>query len=88
MPDSWRAPYGLCRPVPYRTVNQVDIGRQSEMGSFFVRASYMAIERLTGAGDFGGSPLRRRWMLLVAIVVVAVAGFAVYRLHGIFGSRS
>ncbi len=26
-------------------------------------------------------------MLLVAIVVVAVAGFAVYRLHGIFGSN-
>jgi hypothetical protein len=25
-------------------------------------------------------------MLIVAIVVVAVAGFAVYRLHGIFGS--
>jgi Mycobacterium membrane protein len=26
-------------------------------------------------------------MLLVAVVVVAVAGFGVYRLHGIFGSR-
>ena len=26
-------------------------------------------------------------MLLVAVVVVAVAGFAVYRLHGIFGSH-
>jgi hypothetical protein len=25
-------------------------------------------------------------MLLVAVVVIAVAGFAVYRLHGIFGS--
>ena len=31
--------------------------------------------------------LMRRWMLLVAIVVVAVAGFAVYRLNGIFGSH-
>ena len=31
--------------------------------------------------------LARRWMLLVAIVVVAVAGFAVYRLNGIFGSQ-
>jgi hypothetical protein len=30
----------------------------------------------------------RRWMVLVAIVVVAVAGFAVYRLHGIFGSNN
>lgn len=28
----------------------------------------------------------RRWMLLVAAFVVAVAGFAVYRLNGIFGS--
>jgi len=26
-------------------------------------------------------------MLLVAVVVVAVAGFAVYRLHGVFGSN-
>jgi len=26
-------------------------------------------------------------MVLVAVVVVAVAGFAVYRLHGIFGSN-
>ena len=31
--------------------------------------------------------LTRRWMLLVAVVVVAVAGFAVYRLHGIFASH-
>jgi Mycobacterium membrane protein len=34
-----------------------------------------------------GGLLSRRWMLLVAAVVVAVAGFAVYRLNGIFGSR-
>ena len=33
------------------------------------------------------SLLGRRWMLLVAVVVVAVAGFAVYRLNGIFGSH-
>jgi hypothetical protein len=29
----------------------------------------------------------RRWMLLVAVLVVAIAGFAIYRLHGIFGSH-
>ena len=34
-----------------------------------------------------GRPLKRGWMPLVAVVVVAVAGFAVYRLNGIFGSR-
>ena len=34
-----------------------------------------------------GSRLLRRWMVLVAVLVVAVAGFAVYRLNGIFGSR-
>ncbi|MDQ2637767.1 MAG: MmpS family protein [Actinomycetota bacterium] len=34
-----------------------------------------------------GSRLMRRWMLLVAAFVVAVAGFAVYRLNGIFGSN-
>jgi hypothetical protein len=32
------------------------------------------------------SLLSRRWMLLVAVLVIAVAGFAVYRLNGIFGS--
>jgi hypothetical protein len=29
----------------------------------------------------------RQWMLLVAVLVVALAGFAVYRLNGIFGSQ-
>src|SRR3954466_5360366 len=33
------------------------------------------------------SLLSRRWMLLVAVAVVAVAGFAVYRLNGVFGSH-
>jgi hypothetical protein len=31
--------------------------------------------------------VKRGWILLVAIAVVAAAGFAVYRLHGIFGSH-
>lgn len=30
--------------------------------------------------------VRRRWMTLVAVVVVALAGFAVYRLHGAFAA--
>jgi hypothetical protein len=30
--------------------------------------------------------LSRRWTALLAVVVIVVAGFAVYRLHGIFGS--
>lgn len=34
-----------------------------------------------------GSLIRRGWMLLVAVVIVAAAGFSVYRLHGIFGSQ-
>jgi len=34
-----------------------------------------------------GSRLRRRWMYVVAVVVVALAGFTVYRLHGIFASQ-
>ena len=31
--------------------------------------------------------LSQRWMVLVAVAVIAVAGFAVYRLHGIFASQ-
>ena len=31
--------------------------------------------------------VRRGWIVLVVIVVVALASFAVYRLHGIFGSN-
>ena len=34
-----------------------------------------------------GRRLSRRWPLLVAVVVVALASFAVYRLHGIFVSQ-
>ena len=34
-----------------------------------------------------GNRLLRRWMLLVAVLVAAIAGFAVYRLNGIFGSH-
>lgn len=30
--------------------------------------------------------LRRRWTVVVTVVVVAVVSFTVYRLHGIFGS--
>ena len=33
-----------------------------------------------------GRQLSKRWMLLVAVLVLVVAGFAVYRLHGIFAS--
>ena len=34
------------------------------------------------------SLVRRRWMVLVAVVVVALAGSGIYRLHGIFGSHN
>ena len=34
-----------------------------------------------------GILVKRWWMLLIAVAVVGVAGFAVYRLHGIFGSH-
>ena len=34
-----------------------------------------------------GRRLRQRWMIVVAVIVLAVAGFAVYRLHGIFASE-
>jgi hypothetical protein len=31
--------------------------------------------------------IRRRWMVLVTVAVVALAGSAVYRLHDAFGSH-
>ncbi|MBB3748895.1 hypothetical protein FHT44_001356 [Mycolicibacterium sp. BK634] len=34
-----------------------------------------------------GALARRSWMLLVAIAVVVTAGFAVSRLHGLFGAH-
>ena len=34
-----------------------------------------------------GRRLSQRWMLLVAVAVLALAGFTVYRLHGIFASH-
>ena len=34
------------------------------------------------------SLLKREWMVIVAVVVVTVAGFGVYRLHGVFGSHN
>ncbi|MGO8938162.1 MAG: MmpS family transport accessory protein [Mycobacterium sp.] len=33
------------------------------------------------------SLVRRGWIPLVTVLVVAVTGFAIYRLHGIFGSH-
>jgi hypothetical protein len=35
-----------------------------------------------------GSLVRRRWMVLVAVLVVAVTSFAVYRLNGVFGTNN
>jgi hypothetical protein len=32
------------------------------------------------------SLVKRGWMVLVAVLVVGLAGFAIFRLHGIFGS--
>ncbi len=34
------------------------------------------------------SLVRRRWTVIVAVIVVAVVAFTVYRLHGIFGSNN
>nr|WP_180917641.1 MmpS family transport accessory protein [Mycobacterium vicinigordonae] len=31
--------------------------------------------------------VRRGWMMIVAVVVLVTAGFAIYRLHGIFGAH-
>ena len=33
------------------------------------------------------SLVKRGWMVLIAVLVVGITGFAIYRLHGIFGSH-
>lgn len=38
------------------------------------------------SGDSIRGLVRRRWMAVVAIAVVAVVAFSIHRLHGIFGS--
>ncbi|OBB45876.1 MULTISPECIES: MmpS family transport accessory protein [unclassified Mycobacterium] len=35
-----------------------------------------------------GRLVRRRWTIVVAVVVVALVAFSIYRLHGIFGSNN
>lgn len=35
-----------------------------------------------------GRAVRQRWTIIVTVVVVAIVGFSVYRLHGIFGSTN
>jgi Mycobacterium membrane protein len=32
--------------------------------------------------------VKKRWTVLIAVVVIAITGFAVYRLNGIFGSNN
>lgn len=32
--------------------------------------------------------LKRRWTVIVAVLVLTITGFSVYRLHGIFGSNN
>ncbi|WP_197512301.1 MmpS family protein [Mycobacterium sp. 852002-10029_SCH5224772] len=32
--------------------------------------------------------VKRGWMVIVTVLVVALAGFGIYRLHGIFGSHT
>ncbi|OBI79418.1 MmpS family transport accessory protein [Mycobacterium sp. E740] len=32
--------------------------------------------------------MRQRWSVVVAVIVVALVGFSIYRLHGIFGSNN
>lgn len=39
-------------------------------------------------GSSIGRVLRRRWTIVVAVLVVALVVFSVYRLHGIFGSNN
>jgi hypothetical protein len=39
-------------------------------------------------GSSVGGLLKRQWTVVVAVVVVAVVAFGVYRLHGIFGSNN
>jgi hypothetical protein len=77
------------RSVPYRTVltyRTVRYYRKAETASPDSRD-----ERKAGLKDVVGivmtDVLKSRWTVIVAVVVVAITGFCVFRLHGLFGSN-
>ena len=39
------------------------------------------------AGSSVGNLLKKQWTVIVAVVVIALVVFSIYRLHGIFGSN-
>ncbi|GBE63557.1 hypothetical protein MFM001_00190 [Mycobacterium sp. MFM001] len=63
----------MCGPVPYRTVYARSRGPSVEG----LRVKRFSLTRV----------LKRWWIVLITVAVVALAGFGVYRLHGIFGSN-
>jgi hypothetical protein len=80
--------YLWSRPVLYRTVPGVAVGSRSKRSrdDLSRRTIFRFAKGLRVSSISVGRLLKRGWMLLV--VVVVVAGFCVYRLQGIFGSRT
>jgi hypothetical protein len=54
--------------------------------AFHHRAEYKLAKRKVNRPSIFGLA-RRSWMVLVIAIVVAIAGFCVYRLHGVFGAH-
>jgi len=77
----------LYSPVRYRTVTHADDAGGAEPPPAAGQVARLPKGRRVKRVSLG-SIVRRDWMVLVAVIVVAGAGFGIYRLHGIFGSNS
>src|SRR5258708_30439034 len=70
-------PSGSTAPPPHRAAPNSDH-----------QARHRLFERPTGETDSKMNILKRGWIPLLIVVVVAIAGFTVYRMHGAFGSNN
>ena len=81
MPRLPDLPVHLPRPAPHRA-DRGSSGRRSDHPESYPMRKGQPVKGISLTGL-----VRRRWMILVAVAVVALAGFAVYRLHDAFGSQ-
>jgi hypothetical protein len=78
---SYIKPVAIKHTVPYRTTDRDDFAKLIRLGSSAAASkgfdlSKFSVTRL----------VRRQWIVIVVVIVVALVGFSIDRLRGIFGS--